>query len=116
MARVNYPGLDTHPQYERARRLLAGAGGVVSFELHGGVEAAEQLVAGLELAVSAPSLGGVETLINRPATTSHAGLSAEERAAIGVGDGLLRVACGIEASVDLCADFAQALVGAQAGG
>jgi len=116
VARVNYPGLDTHPQYERARRLLAGAGGVVSFELHGGVEAAEQLVAGLELAVSAPSLGGVETLITRPATTSHVGLSVDERAAIGVGDGLLRVACGIEASVDLCADFAQALVGAQAGG
>ena len=85
VARVNYPGLDTHPQYARARRLLAGAGGVVSFELHGGVEAAEQLVAGLELAVSAPTLGGVETLITRPAPTARGGLTAEERAAIGVG-------------------------------
>ena len=109
VAKVNYPGLASHPQYERAERLFAGAGGVLSLELHGGVAAAERLLAGLQLPASAPSLGGVETLITRPATTSHSGLSPEERAAIGVGDGLLRVACGIEAAEDLCADFAQAL-------
>ena len=107
--RVNYPGLRSHPQYERAQQLFSGAGGVLSLELQGGVKAAERLLAGLRLPASAPSLGGVETLITRPATTSHSSLSPAERAAIGVGDSLVRVACGIEASEDLCADFAQAL-------
>lgn len=111
VVQVSYPGLESHPQYERAQRLFAGAGGVLSFELQGGVEAAERLIDRLELPASAPSLGGVETLITRPATTSHSGLSPEERAEIGVADGLVRVACGIEATEDLCADFAQALAG-----
>ena len=84
---------------------------MLSFELHGGVEAAEQLLSKLVLPASAPSLGGVETLITRPVTTSHSGLSREELAAIGIADGLVRVACGIEAAEDLCADFAQALDG-----
>ena len=111
VARVNYPGLESHPQYERAQRLFAGAGGVLSFELYGGVEAAERLLSKLVLPASAPSLGGVETLITRPVTTSHSGLSREELAAIGIADGLVRVACGIEATEDLCADFGQALDG-----
>ena len=111
VARVNYPGLASHPQYERAQRLFAGAGGVLSFELHGGVEAAERLLSKLVLPASAPSLGGVETLITRPVTTSHSGLSEKERAAMGIADGLVRVACGIEAAEDLCADFGQALAG-----
>lgn len=111
VARVNYPGLENHPQYERAQRLFAGAGGVLSFELHGGVEVAEQLLSKLVLPASAPSLGGVETLITRPVTTSHSGLSPKDRAAMGIADGLVRVACGIEAAEDLCADFGQALAG-----
>ena len=109
VVRVNYPGLENHPQYERAQRLFAGAGGVLSFELHGGVEAAERLLSKLVLPASAPSLGGVETLITRPVTTSHSGLSPKDRAAMGIADGLVRVACGIEAAEDLCADFGQAL-------
>ena len=84
---------------------------MLSFELHGGVEAAERLLSKLVLPASAPSLGGVETLITRPVTTSHSGLSREELAAIGIADGLVRVACGIEAAEDLCADFGEALVG-----
>lgn len=111
VVRVNYPGLENHPQYERAQRLFAGAGGVLSFELHGGVEAAERLLSKLVLPASAPSLGGVETLITRPVTTSHSGLSPKDRAAMGIADGLVRVACGIEAAEDLCADFGQALAG-----
>lgn len=111
VARVNYPGLEDHPQYERAQRLFAGAGGVLSFELHGGVEAAERLLSKLVLPASAPSLGGVETLITRPVTTSHSGLSRAERVAMDIADGLVRVACGIEAAEDLCADFGQALAG-----
>ena len=108
VARVNYPRLESHPQYERAQRLFAGAGGVLKFELYGGVKAAERLLSKLVLPTSAPSLGGVETLITRPVTTSHSGLSREERAAIGIAARLVRVAGGIEAAEDLCADFAQA--------
>ncbi|MCY3766877.1 MAG: aminotransferase class I/II-fold pyridoxal phosphate-dependent enzyme [Gemmatimonadetes bacterium] len=108
VARVNYPGLESHPQYERAHRLFAAAGGVLSFELRGGVASAERLLSGLSLPVTAPSLGGVETLITRPAATSHSGMSPEDRAELGITDGLVRVACGIEAAGDLCADFAKA--------
>ena len=67
----------------------------------GAVEAIERLLSELVLPASAPSLGGVETLITRPVTTSHSGLSREERAAIGIADGLVRVACGIEVAEDL---------------
>ena len=109
--RVNYPGLADHPQRERASRLFEGCGGVLSFELKGGAAAADELIRGLELPVSAPSLGGVETLITRPALTSHSGLTPEDRAAMGVTDGLVRVAAGIEAGEDLCADFGRALEG-----
>ena len=110
VTRVNYPGLESHPQHERAQRLFAGAGGVLSFELRGGVASAERLLSGLTLPVTAPSLGGVETLITRPAATSHSGMNPEDRAKLGISDGLVRVACGIEATEDLCADFAKALV------
>ena len=109
VSRVNYPGLPGHPQHQRARRLFAGCGGVLSFALDGGVEQAEALIARLELPKSAPSLGGVETLITRPAATSHAGMTAAQRRDIGVGDALIRLAAGIEAAEDLCADFARAL-------
>ena len=109
VAQVNYPGLEDHPQYHRARQLFAGCGGVLSFELCGGEEQAERLIAGLELPLSAPSLGGVESLITRPAATSHAGLTPRERGKIGIADGLIRVGVGIEAAEDLCADFARSL-------
>ena len=109
VARVNYPGLEGHPQYERAQRLFGGSGGVLSFELRGGVAAAERLLSRLTLPVTAPSLGGVETLITRPAATSHSGISPEDRAELGITDALVRVACGIEAAEDLCADFEKAL-------
>ena len=107
--KVNYPGLADHPQHERATNLFSGFGGVLSFEVNGSVEKADELISQLNLAVIAPSLGGVETLITRPATTSHSGLSPAERAASGISDGLIRVALGIESSEDLCKDFKQAL-------
>jgi cystathionine beta-lyase/cystathionine gamma-synthase len=109
VARVNYPGLETHPQHERARRLFDGFGGMLSFELDGGVEAAERFIRNLRLPISAPSLGGVETLITRPATTSHSGMSPEDRRRLGITDSLIRVSIGIEATEDLLADFEQAL-------
>lgn len=110
VAVVNYPGLESSPYYERAAALFAnGCGGVLSFELHGGIEGAETLQAALKLALVAPSLGGVETLITRPAATSHAGMTAKERLAQGITDGLVRIAVGVEDTADLLADFAQAL-------
>jgi cystathionine beta-lyase/cystathionine gamma-synthase len=106
---VNYPGLESHLRHERARRLFGGFGGMLSFELRGGVEAAQRLLDRVELPISAPSLGGVESLITLPATTSHSGLSAEDRHRLGIGDGLVRLSVGIEASEDLVDDLDQAL-------
>ena len=109
VAHVRYPGLAAHPQHERARQLLDGFGGMLSFELAGGNEAARQMIERLEIALPSASLGGVETLITQPAATSHAGLSAEERARAGIADELVRFSTGIEATDDLIQDLTQAL-------
>jgi len=106
---INYPGLESHPSNERARELFNGFSGVVSFELKGGVEAAGRFIRGLTLPILAPSLGGVETLITRPATTSHSGMSPEDRQALGISDSLIRVSVGIEATEDIIDDFQEAL-------
>ena len=107
--KVNYPGLETHPQYSRARELFDGFGGMLSFELKGGVAAARRFMGHTTLPVIAPSLGGVETLLTLPATTSHSGMSAEDRKALGISDGLIRMSVGIEATEDIIEDFQQAL-------
>ncbi len=109
VARVNYPGLESHPQHARARRLFAGCGGVLSFELEGAASRADEFARGVHIPAIAPSLGGVHTLLTRPATTSHAGLSRADREALGIGEGLLRLSVGIEATEDLLEDFRQAL-------
>ena len=109
VARVNYPGLESHPRHGRARELFDGFGGVLSFELKGGVEEAQQFISNTTLTISAPSLGGVETLITRPVTTSHSGLSAEDRQRLGISDRLIRLSVGIEATDDLIQDFSRAL-------
>jgi cystathionine beta-lyase/cystathionine gamma-synthase len=109
IARVIYPGLISHPQHGRARDLLDGFGGMLSFELHEGAKAADRLVANLQLPINAPSLGGVETLITRPALTSHSGMAPEARHRLGITDGLIRLSVGIEAVEDLLADFDRAL-------
>lgn len=109
VAAVNYPGLTRHPDHAHAGELLNGFGGMLSFRLAGGVEAAEVVLSALALPAVAPSLGGVETLITRPAATSHAGMSPEDRAAAGITDDLIRLSVGIEDVEDLLADFTQAL-------
>lgn len=109
VTKVNYPGLESHPHHARARQLFAGFGGMLSFELKGGVEAAERFLKRTELGIVAPSLGGPETLVTRPVTTSHAGLSPEERKRAGISDGLVRVSVGLEATEDLTEDFGAAL-------
>jgi cystathionine beta-lyase/cystathionine gamma-synthase len=109
ITRVNYPGLETHPGHPRARRLFDGFGGMLSFELAGGLAAAETFLNRLRLPMVAPSLGGVESLVTRPAATSHAGMSPMERRAMGIDDSLVRLSVGIEAPEDLIADLDQAL-------
>src|SRR5580658_10600845 len=107
VARVYYAGLASHPRHERARRLFAGFGGVLSFELAG--DTADEFTRRVRIPAIAPSLGGVHTLLTRPATTSHAGLSREERQRLGISDALLRLSVGIEATEDLLEDLQQAL-------
>lgn len=107
--RVNYPGLPDHPQHSRAAELFAGCGGVLSFEPKGGVAAAKRFIERVQLPVKAPSLGGIETLVTRPVTTSHSGLTPEERRRAGISDSLIRLSIGIEATEDIIADFRHAL-------
>jgi cystathionine beta-lyase/cystathionine gamma-synthase len=107
--KVNYPGLESHPNHERAKRLFDGYGGMMSFELRGGVEEAEQFMRRVKLPIVAPSLGSVETLITRPARTSHSGLLAEDRRRLGISDRLIRFSVGIESARDIIADLEQAL-------
>lgn len=109
VTRVNYPGLESHPQHARARELFDGFGGMLSFELSGGRPAADRFVEKTTIPVFAPSLGGPETLLTFPARTSHASLGPEERARLGITDGLIRVSAGIENTDDLIADFDRAL-------
>ena len=107
--KVNYPGLDTHPQHERARELFDGFGGMLSFELKGGAAEAQRFMKHTTLPIIAPSLGGVETLLTLPSKTSHSGMSPEDRKALGISDGLIRMSVGIEATEDIIEDFQQAL-------
>jgi cystathionine beta-lyase/cystathionine gamma-synthase len=108
VAKVNYPGLMSHPQHNRAGQLFAGFSGMLSFEPKGGKTAAEQFMKNVSIPIVAPSLGGVESLLTRPAATSHSGMSAEDRKKLGITDGLIRVSIGIEATDDLIEDFAGA--------
>jgi cystathionine beta-lyase/cystathionine gamma-synthase len=107
--KVHYPGLTDHPQHQRANELFDGFGGMLSFEMMGGVESAERFIRNTTLPICAPSLGGVETLITRPVTTCHAGLSAEECKEVGISESLIRLSVGLEATQDIIADFEQAL-------
>jgi len=109
VARVNHPGLQSHPNHARAKELFAHFGAMLSFEPKGGLDAAERMFSKLSLPLHAPSLGGPETLVTRPAASSHVGLAPEERARIGIAEGLVRVSIGLEAVEDLIEDFDRAL-------
>ena len=108
-ATVHYPGLPSHPDHAHAKAVLDGYGGMVGLELAGGPRAAERMLKRLKLVAHAPSLAGVETLVSEPRFTSHKGISAEDRAALGIPDGFLRLSCGIEDAEDIIADLSQAL-------
>jgi len=110
VARVNYPGLETHPHHERACRLLRnGFGAMVTFDLAGGVAAAERFIAALRYIRFAPSLGDVSTTLSHPAKTSHRGYPPEQRERLGITDGLIRLSVGIERVGDIIADLEHGL-------
>jgi cystathionine beta-lyase/cystathionine gamma-synthase len=111
VARVYYPGLPEHSGHELAARQMSGFGGVVSFDVHGGFTAAATVLRRMKLFSLAESLGGAASLAEHPATMSHASMSAEHRAAVGIGDGLIRLSVGLEHADDLIADLDQALSG-----
>ena len=106
---VNYPGLSSHPQHALAARQMSGWGGMLSFEVRGGVEAGCRLMNHLKLASLAVSLGSVDTLVEHPASMTHAVMSKEMREKMGITDGLVRVSVGIEDIEDILADFEQGL-------
>ena len=109
VARVHYPGLASHAAHALAARQMTGFGGILSFELTGGLEAATRLLDRLQYAYLAANLGQVETVAGPPALTSHVELTAEERAAAGVPEGLVRYSAGIEDLDDLLGDLRGAL-------
>jgi cystathionine beta-lyase/cystathionine gamma-synthase len=109
VARVCYPGLDSHPQRELAKRQMVLPGGLITFDLAGGLEAGRVFVESTQVAQLATSLGGPETLVTHPASTTHVSLTPEELAANGIGPGTIRVSVGLEHVDDVIADFGQAL-------
>ena len=106
---VHYPGLASHPNHAVAARQMSGFGGMLSFELDGGVDAVNEMLPRLEYAYLAANLGQVETIVGPPSTTSHVELTDEERAEAGIPEGLVRYAVGIEDLDDLLADLEHAL-------
>ena len=106
---VNYPGLESHPNHDVAKRQMRGYGGMMSFAVKGGLDAIKVFLPKLQYAHMAANLGCVETVVGPPVTTSHVECSAEERAAAGIPEGLVRYSTGIEDVEDLLADLEQAL-------
>ena len=109
VAVVHYPGLPTHPQHDLARRQADGFGGMLSMELKGGYEAGKTLMNSIELFHLAVSLGTVDSLIQHPASMTHAGICREDRLAGGITDGLVRISMGVEDADDLIQALEQAL-------
>jgi O-succinylhomoserine sulfhydrylase len=110
VARVHYPGLTSHPQHALAMKQQTSGGAIVAFEVHGGREAAWRVVDNCKLLSITANLGDTKTTITHPASTTHGRISPEARAASGIGEGLLRIAVGLESPVDLQADLARGLL------
>ncbi|HSP80472.1 MAG TPA: cystathionine gamma-synthase [Myxococcaceae bacterium] len=107
--KVTYPGLETHPQHQLARKQMKGFGGMATFEIRGGLEAARTFLKTVKIFACAESLGGVESLIEHPAIMTHASVPKETREKLGISDGFIRLSVGIEDAQDLIDDLAQAL-------
>jgi len=106
---VIYPGLQTHPQYQLAKKQMRGFGGMVSFNLKGGFTECKKLLKNVKVFTVAESLGGVESLIEHPASMTHASIPKDEREKVGVTDSLIRLSIGIEDCEDLKVDLGNAL-------
>ena len=109
VARVTYPGLESHLQHTIAKEQMSGYTGMISFELTGGIQAGKKLMNNVQLCSLAESLGAVETMITHPATMTHVDVPREEREARGLTDGLVRISVGIEDPEDIISDLKQAL-------
>ena len=109
VARVSYPGLESHPRYAVAASQMASFGGMISFELDGGLDAGRTLMNNVKLCALAESLGAVESMITHPATMTHADVPRDERVARGLTDGLVRLSVGIEDPQDILDDLSRAL-------
>ena len=110
VARVLYPGLPSHPQHALAMRQQSTGGGIVAFDLKGGKDAAWKLIDATRMLSITANLGDTKTTITHPSTTTHSRMTAEQRAAAGIGDGLVRIAVGLESVADIQADLARGLV------
>ena len=108
--RVSYPGLESHPQHELAKRQMHGFGGMITAILKGGLEPSRSFLERCQIFSLAESLGGVESLIEHPAIMTHASIPEEIRAELGISDGLVRLSVGVENVEDLIADLEQALL------
>ena len=106
---IKYPGLKSHPQYELAKKQMSGAGSMISFGVKGGLESGRKLMDSVHLATLAVSLGGVETLIQHPASMTHASVGKEDKLKAGITDDLVRLSVGIEDIKDIIKDLEQAL-------
>lgn len=109
VAWIKYPGLESHPQFELAKKQMKGFSSMISFGLKGGLEAGAKLMDNVKLILLAVSLGGVESLIQHPASMTHAGVSAQDKLKAGISDDLIRFSVGIEDVEDIIADLTQAL-------
>ena len=107
--KVHYPGIESHPDHETARRQMSGFGGMLSFELDCSKNQAKEIISRLKLVKEVGSLGGVESTVCLPSETSHSKMTHQERDSAGIKDSLLRVSVGIEDIEDLLEDFAQAI-------
>jgi methionine-gamma-lyase len=106
---INYPGLETHPQYDLIKKQMKGPGSMISFGVKGGLEAGKKLMDNVKMILLAVSLGGVESLIQHPASMTHSAVSKEDKLAAGITDDLVRFSVGIEDIDDIIADLDQAL-------
>ncbi|GLI58159.1 hypothetical protein PM10SUCC1_36730 [Propionigenium maris DSM 9537] len=106
---VHYPGLEAHPGHEIAKEQMNGFGGIMAFEVKGGIEAGKTLLNSLELCTLAVSLGDTETLIQHPASMTHSPYTREERLAAGIADGLVRISVGLENAEDIIEDLKEGL-------
>jgi O-succinylhomoserine sulfhydrylase len=106
---VKYPMLPSHPQYDIAKKQMSAGGGIVVFELKGGLEAGVQFMNGLEMLTLTSNLGDTRSIASHPASTTHSKLTEEERMALGISKGLIRISVGLEHIDDITSDILQAL-------